>query len=106
MEKRKSNPPAIKAAVVRVNSPPGGSVAASQQIAAAFEDFSKPLVISMGICRFGGYYISAPPADGIVAQPGTLTGSIGGVISFRLSMTGGALREIGPESGDDQERPP
>lgn len=91
LEKAESNP-AIKAAVVRVNSP-GGSVAASQQIAAAVEDFSKPLVISMGdMAASGGYYISAP-ADGIVAQPGTLTGSIG-VIS-QVIDTGGLYEKLG-----------
>lgn len=78
--------PLIKAAVLRVNSP-GGSVAASQQIASDIKAFSKPLVISMGdLVASGGYYISAP-ADGIVAQPGTLTGSIG-VITQAMDMTG------------------
>lgn len=82
----------IKAAVLRVNSP-GGSVAASQQIAAYIEAFSKPLVISMGdMAASGGYYISAP-AEGIVAQPGTLTGSIG-VISQVMDM-GGLYEKMG-----------
>lgn len=76
----------IKAAVLRVNSP-GGSVAASQQIAGTVESFPKPLVVSMGdTAASGGYYISAPAA-GIVAQPGTLTGSIG-VISQVIDMEG------------------
>ena len=76
----------IKAAVLRVNSP-GGSVAASQQIASYIKKFPKPLVISMGdMVASGGYYISAP-ARGIVAEPGTLTGSIG-VISQVMDMEG------------------
>lgn len=76
----------IKAAVLRVNSP-GGSVAASQQIAGAIESFPKPLVVSMGdMAASGGYYISAPAA-GIVALPGTLTGSIG-VVSQVIDMEG------------------
>ncbi|NMD42721.1 MAG: signal peptide peptidase SppA [Firmicutes bacterium] len=76
----------IKAAVLRVNSP-GGSVAASQQIAAGIKSFPKPLVVSMGdMAASGGYYISAP-AKGIVAQPGTLTGSIG-VITQVIDMEG------------------
>lgn len=82
----------IKAAVLRVNSP-GGSVAASQQIAAHIEAFSKPLVISMGdMAASGGYYISAP-AEGIVAQRGTLTGSIG-VLSQVMDM-GGLYEKMG-----------
>ncbi|NMB40768.1 MAG: signal peptide peptidase SppA [Firmicutes bacterium] len=76
----------IKAAVLRVNSP-GGSVAASQQIAEYIKSFPKPLVVSMGdMAASGGYYISAP-ARGIVAQPGTITGSIG-VISQVLDLEG------------------
>lgn len=84
--KRAEEDGSIKAAVLRVNSP-GGSVAASQQIASFIKAFTKPLVISMGdLAASGGYYISAP-ADGIVAQPGTLTGSIG-VITQVMDMTG------------------
>lgn len=76
----------IKAAVLRVNSP-GGSVAASQQIANYIKAFPKPLVVSMGdMAASGGYYISAP-ARGIVALPGTLTGSIG-VISQVIDLEG------------------
>ncbi len=76
----------IKAAVLRVNSP-GGSVAASQQIASHIKKFPKPLVISMGdMAASGGYYISTP-AKGIVAEPGTLTGSIG-VISQVMDLEG------------------
>ena len=77
---------AIKAAVLRVNSP-GGSVAASQQISSYIKAFSKPLIISMGdLAASGGYYISVL-ADGIVAEPGTLTGSIG-VITQVTDMEG------------------
>lgn len=90
--KKAENDPGIEAAVIRVNSP-GGSVAASQQIAGSVEAFSKPLIISMGdMAASGGYYISAP-ADGIVAQPGTLTGSIG-VISQVIDQ-GGLYEKLG-----------
>ena len=76
----------IKAVVLRINSP-GGAVAASQQIAAVIRDFKKPVVVSMGdMAASGGYYISAP-ADGIVAHPGTMTGSIGVIFSI-LNMDG------------------
>lgn len=68
----------IKAVVLRVNSP-GGSAFASEQIWKAFEDLKakKPLVVSMGdYAASGGYYISCN-ANYIVAEPNTLTGSIG-----------------------------
>jgi protease-4 len=61
---------------LRIDSP-GGTVAASQEIAAMIEAFPMPVVVSMAdTAASGGYYISAP-ADHVVAQPGTLTGSIG-----------------------------
>ncbi|MCS7277803.1 MAG: signal peptide peptidase SppA, partial [Aquificaceae bacterium] len=72
----------VKALVLRVDSP-GGSVGASQEIYRALEDFKstgKPLVVSMGnVAASGGYYISAP-ADLIIANPGTITGSIGVIV--------------------------
>ena len=59
---------------------PGGSVTASDQILDAVKKAQakgKPVVVSMGaLAASGGYYISAS-ADRIVAEPGTLTGSIG-----------------------------
>ena len=57
----------------------GGSATASESMAAALAEFAKtrPLVVSMGgLAASGGYYI-ATPAHWIVAQPGTITGSIG-----------------------------
>ncbi|GFP20904.1 protease IV [Candidatus Hakubella thermalkaliphila] len=66
----------LKAVVLRINSP-GGTVAASQEIGNMIKEFEKPVVVSMAdTVASGGYYISAH-ADRIVAQPGTLTGSIG-----------------------------
>lgn len=68
----------IKAVVFRVNSG-GGSAYASEQIWKAIEDLKavKPVVVSMGdMAASGGYYISSN-ADRIVAQPTTITGSIG-----------------------------
>jgi len=68
----------VKAIVLRVDSP-GGSVGASQEIFAAVEEVKakKPVVVSMGaVAASGGYYISAG-ASKIVANPGTITGSIG-----------------------------
>ena len=69
----------VKAIVLRVSSP-GGSPEASEQIAAAVraaKAAGKPVVVSMGTyAASGGYWISAE-ASHIVAQPSTLTGSIG-----------------------------
>lgn len=80
----------IKAVVLRIDSP-GGSAAASQEIASEVRHFKevtgKPVVISMGdVAASGGYYISAY-ADRIVANPSTLTGSIG-VISHFIYIEG------------------
>ena len=68
----------IKAVVLRVNSP-GGSAYASEQIWKAVADLKaeKPVVVSMSdVAASGGYYIACN-ADKIVAQPTTITGSIG-----------------------------
>lgn len=68
----------IKAVVLRVNSP-GGSAYASEQIWKALSDLKteKPIIVSMGgYAASGGYYISCN-ANKIIAQPTTLTGSIG-----------------------------
>ena len=68
----------IKAVVLRVNSP-GGSAYASEQIWKAVSNLKakKPVIVSMGdYAASGGYYISAA-ADYILAEPTTLTGSIG-----------------------------
>lgn len=68
----------VKAVVIRVNSP-GGSAYASEQIWHDIELLKekKPVVISMGgMAASGGYYISSG-ANWIVAEPTTLTGSIG-----------------------------
>ncbi len=67
------------AAVVLYVDSPGGSAAASEAMASALEQLAakKPLVVAMGaVAASGGYYV-ATPAQWIVAQPGTITGSIG-----------------------------
>lgn len=69
---------AVKAVVLRVSSP-GGSAYASEQIWHALNILkaNKTLIVSMGdYAASGGYYISCM-ADNIVAQPNTITGSIG-----------------------------
>jgi protease-4 len=73
----------VKAVVVYINSP-GGGVAASQSLHQAVLRLSaeKPVVACMGsVAASGGYYIACG-ADSIVAQEGTLTGSIGVIASF------------------------
>ena len=74
-----ANDDAVKAVVLRVNSP-GGSAFGSEQIWAALEEVKKkgkPFAVSMGdLAASGGYYISCG-ADRIFAEPVTITGSIG-----------------------------
>jgi protease-4 len=91
----------IKVILLRVDSP-GGSVTASDQILDAVKKAQakgKPVVVSMaGLAASGGYYISAS-ADRIVAEPGTLTGSIGvltGKVTFAgtADMIGAKLDEV------------
>lgn len=68
----------VAAVVIRLNTG-GGTVAASQEIADMVADFDpdRPVVVSMGdAAASGGYYV-ASQADHVVAQPGTLTGSVG-----------------------------
>ncbi len=76
---------AIKAVVLRLETP-GGSVAASQEVYAGLarlrDETGIPIVASMGnIAASGGYYV-AMGADTIFASPGTITGSIGVILSF------------------------
>ncbi|MBI5647902.1 MAG: signal peptide peptidase SppA [Ignavibacteriae bacterium] len=74
----------VKAIVLRLNSP-GGAVAPSQEIFQEVKrtrDLGKPVVVSMGsIAASGAYYIAAG-ASRIVANPGTITGSIGVISEF------------------------
>jgi protease-4 len=74
---------AIKAVVLRIDSP-GGGVGPSQEIHDEVKrvDADKPVVVSMGsVAASGGYYIAAP-ARRIFANPGTITGSIGVIMEF------------------------
>ncbi|HAL57618.1 MAG TPA: signal peptide peptidase SppA [Bacteroidetes bacterium] len=74
----------VKAILFRVDSP-GGGVSASQEIYEEVKktrDEGKPVVVSMGsVAASGGYYVSCG-ASKIVANPGTLTGSIGVIFQF------------------------
>lgn len=73
----------IKAIVVRIDSP-GGAVGPAQEIFREIRKTSnkKKVIASMGaIAASGGYYVAAG-SDGIVANPGTITGSIGVIMGF------------------------
>jgi len=92
----------IKAILFRIDSP-GGSVTASDQILEAVKEAKaagKPVIVSMGpLAASGGYYVSCA-ADRIVAEPATLTGSIGVLtgkvaIGKSLAMVGVGADEIG-----------
>jgi protease-4 len=80
--------PGIAAIIVRIDSP-GGSAIASEAIwrELMLARDVKPLIVSMGdVAASGGYYI-AVPAHAIVAQPGTITGSIG-VVTGKFVLKG------------------
>lgn len=84
----------IKAVILRINSP-GGSVGPSQEIYAEVRKTAreKPVVASMGaVAASGGYYVAAG-ANKIVANPGTITGSIGVLMEF--VQLEGLLQKIG-----------
>jgi len=78
---RQAKDPKVKAIVLRVDSP-GGAVAPTQEIFRAVRALSKrkKVVASLGsMATSGGYYVACA-AERIVANPGTLTGSIGVVV--------------------------
>jgi protease-4 len=78
----------IKAIILRVNSP-GGSAVGSDFVLRAVKAAKKkkPVIVSMGdVAGSGGYWISMA-ADSIVAQPSTITGSIG-VVFGKFNLTG------------------
>lgn len=87
----------IKGVVLLINSP-GGGVAPSQEIYSEIRKLGKkkPVVASMSsVAASGGYYV-ASAADKIVANPGTLTGSIGVIMEF--SNVEGLLHKLGLKS--------
>ncbi|MBP6703635.1 MAG: signal peptide peptidase SppA [Vicinamibacteria bacterium] len=84
----------VKAVILRVNSP-GGSGSASDVIAREVENTvaEKPVIVSMGdYAASGGYYVSAP-ATTIVADPTTITGSIG--VFFGKFVLKGMFEKVG-----------
>ncbi|BCA55565.1 putative Peptidase S49, signal peptide peptidase SppA [Nitrospira sp. KM1] len=90
--------PSIKAIVLRIDSP-GGGVVPSQEIFDAVQRVrsknNKAVIASMGtVAASGGYYIAAA-TDRIIANPGTLTGSIG--VIMETANIEGLLKKIGVE---------
>jgi protease IV len=92
--KRFKEAPWIKAVVVRIDSP-GGAVAPTQEISEEIRKAKarKPIIASMGgMATSGGYYI-ASACDKIIANPGTLTGSIG--VIMQLTNFEDLMKKIG-----------
>lgn len=89
--------PAVKAVVLRLNTP-GGSAAASQEIGAEIQrlrEAGKVVVASMGdVAASGGYWIAAT-TDRIVASPATITGSIG--VITQVASYAGLYQKLGIE---------
>lgn len=110
----------IKAIVVRINSP-GGAIAPSQEIYSAIlrarKESGKPIVASLdSVAASGGFYIAAA-CDPIVANPGSITGSIGVILQwFEMrelvqwakmkpeTITSGALKDAGSPFRELTER--
>ncbi|HUK57198.1 MAG TPA: signal peptide peptidase SppA [Nitrospiria bacterium] len=97
--RRYENSSGIKAIILRIDSP-GGGVVPSQEIYEEVkkirEEGQKKVVVSMGtVAASGGYYI-ASASNRIVANPGTLTGSIG--VIMELANVEGLFKKIGVES--------
>ena len=89
--------PSVRAIVLRIDSPGGSSVASDavwrELMITKRERADRPLIASMSdLAASGGYYV-AMPADVIVAQPSTLTGSIG--IYGGKIVTGGVYEKLG-----------
>jgi protease-4 len=87
--------PAVRAIIFRIDSP-GGSAVASESIwreVVFARERGKPVIVSMGdVAGSGGYYVAAA-ADKIVAEPATLTGSIG-VLAGKL-VVADLLKKVG-----------
>ncbi|MFA5383420.1 MAG: signal peptide peptidase SppA [Eubacteriales bacterium] len=90
--------PEIRAVVLRINSP-GGTAAGSQEIGAEVDRFrktGKSIVVSMADVAASGAYLIACRADKILANPGTITGSIG--VIMEVSDYSGLYNKIGVSS--------
>ncbi len=102
--------PQIKGVIIQINSP-GGLVGSSQEIYTEIkrvrDEWHKPVVVSGGSILAGGAYLAAVAADRILAQPGTLMGSIHvtvGGVSVR-GNTGEIVKEKNSQSYPMTEEP-
>jgi protease IV len=103
---RARNDPAVKAVVLRLNSP-GGTVSASDMMYHALLEFKrtshKPVIACMlDVAASGAYYLACG-SDGIMAQPTTVTGSIGTImqtVSFAGTMQKLGIKAEAIKSGD------
>ena len=86
--------PDVKAIVLRVDSP-GGTVAASEEIAEYVKAASKPVVVSVGDVDASGAYMVSAQADTIIALPGSAVGSIG--VITEIPNVDGLLNKLGIE---------
>lgn len=96
--KHYSDNPLVKAIVLRIDSP-GGGVVPSQEIHDAVKRVknksNKAIIASMGtVAASGGYYIAAA-TDRIIANPGSLTGSIG--VIMEMANFEGLMKKVGVE---------
>lgn len=85
---------AVKAIVLRVDSP-GGTVAASEEIALYVKAAEKPVVVSVGDVDASGAYMVSSQADRIIALPGSAVGSIG--VIMEIPNVAGLLDKLGVE---------
>lgn len=84
----------VKALVLKVDSP-GGTVAASEEIATYIKEFDKPVIVSSGDVNASGAYMVSSQADQIWALPGTAVGSIG--VITEIPNVSGLLDKMGVE---------
>lgn len=92
--KRAEDDSTVKAVVLRIDSP-GGTVAASEEIAQYAKEFEKPIVVSIGDVGASGAYMLASQADEIWAMPGSAVGSIG--VIAQIPNVSGLLDKVGVE---------
>ena len=110
--KHYSENPLVKAIVLRIDSP-GGGVVPSQEIHDAVKRVknksNKAVIASMGtVAASGGYYIAAA-TDRIIANPGTLTGSIGVIMemaNFEGRMKRSGSKGSSSRAGDSRTSDP
>jgi protease IV len=84
----------VKAIVLRIDSP-GGTVAASEEIASYVQHAKKPIVVSVADMDASGAYMVSARADKIIANPGSAIGSIG--VIMEIPNASGLMDKLGLE---------